>query len=347
MRNGQKSPLRRLYIAGVAMLALLAIGVAGYMIIEDWSFVDALYMTVIGVTTVGFTEVEPLSDGGHLFTIFVVLFGVGIALYTLTVLVQTVVEGELAAVLGVRRMNARIDALTDHYILCGFGRVGSEIAREFKERDASFVIIERTLEAIERCLRHGYLVVEGDATEDDILIEAGIMQARVLMAASDSDAGNTYMTLTAKALRPDLHVVARVGNSASEALALRAGADRVISPYGLAGRRMAISALQPLTVDFFDLIASERDGQQILAELVVAKDSLIANMQAHEAMHLCSTTTLLAILHEQGDVLVGPPDTYELEPGDRLMLITNEADMAQLGRMKDGVAAASSSRPTA
>ena len=344
-QSERPSPLRRLYFAGVALLALLAFGVAGYMIIEGWSFVDALYMTVIGVTTVGFAEVEPLSNGGRLFTIFVVLFGVGTALYILTALVQAVVEGELAEALGVRRMKSRIDALNDHSILCGFGRVGDEIAREFSERNAPFVIIEKNAEAIDRCVRLGYLVVEGDATEDDVLIEAGIMRARVLMAASDSDAGNTYMTLAAKALRPDLHIVARMGQAGSEALALRAGADRVISPYSLAGRHMAVSALQPLTVDFFDLMVSERDGRRLLAELIVTEDSLIANMQAHEAMRLSNSTTLLAIQHAGGDVMVGPPDTYALQPGDRLMLISNESDMEQLGRTRDATAATSSDQP--
>ncbi len=335
----------RLVRGVLILLLLLGFGVAGYMLIEGWSFLDALFMTVISVTTVGYEEVEPLSDGGRVFTIFVILFGVGTALYILTILVQTVIEGELGAFLGVRRMNARIDALNDHYILCGYGRVGEEIARQFAERSASFVVVEKDHVAVERCLRRGYLVVEGDATEDEVLIEAGIQRARVLMAASDSDAGNTYITLTAKALRPDLHVVARVGDSASEALTLRAGADRVISPYSLAGRRMAISALQPLTVDFVDLMASESDGRQLLAELVVTEDSVIANMQAHQAMHLCSSSTLLAIQHASGDVLVGPPDTYPLQPGDRLMLISNEPDMEQLGRTKDGVAATPGSQP--
>ena len=249
------------------------------------------------------------------------------------------VDGKLAEALRVRSMKSRIDALTDHSILCGFGRVGDEIAREFSERNAPFVIIEKNAEAIDRCVRLGYLVVEGDATEDDVLIEAGIMRARVLMAASDSDAGNTYMTLAAKALRPDLHIVARMGQAGSEALALRAGADRVISPYSLAGRHMAVSALQPLTVDFFDLMVSERDGRRLLAELIVTEESLIANMQAHEAMRLSNSTTLLAIQHAGGDVLVGPPDTYALQPGDRLMLITNESDMEQLGRTRDATTA--------
>jgi voltage-gated potassium channel len=320
----------------VTLSLLLAFGVAGYMVIEGWSFSDSLYMTVTTVTTVGYNEVHPLSEGGRVFTVFVILFGVGTALYILTILVQTVIEGELAAAFGVRRMQARIDALSDHYILCGFGRVGEEIAAEFAKRDVPFVIVEYVDEAVERSFNQGYLVVEGDATKDDILERAGIERARALMAASDSDAGNTYITLAAKALRPDLYVIARIGQAGGESRARRAGANRVISPYSLAGRRMALSALQPLTVDFFDLMSSERGGDQILAELVVTDESIVVNQEAHEAMHLANSTTLLAIQHESGDVVVGPPDSYRLQSGDRLMLLSNESDLTELGRTKEG-----------
>ncbi len=302
------------------------------MTIEGWSFLDALYMTVTTVTTVGFREVQPLSTGGRVFTIFMILFGVGVAFYLLTTVVQTVVEGELAAALGVRRMKARIEALRDHYILCGFGRVGEEIAREYVERGVPFVIVDNNPDAIERAQAHNYLLIEGDATQDAVLERAGIRWARALMAASDSDAGNTYITLTAKAMRPELFVVARVGQAASEPRVRRAGADRVISPYSLAGRRMALSALQPLTVDFFDVLASGRQREQLLAELVVSDDSVIAGRNVHEAMHNCGATALLAVQHPDGELLVGPPGSYVLQPGDRLMLLSNESDLDDLGR---------------
>ena len=328
-------PWRRLVAGGAALALLLAAGVAGYMTIEGWSFLDSLYMTVTTVTTVGFREVQPLSTGGRVFTIFMILFGVGVAFYLLTTVVQTVIEGELAEALGVRRMKARIDALRDHYILCGFGRVGEEIAREYTERGVPFVIVENNPEAIERAQQYDYLLIEGDATQDVHLKEAGIDRARALMAASDSDSGNTYITLTAKALRPELFVVARAGQVASEPRMRRAGADRVISPYVLAGRRIALSALQPLTVDFFDVLATGRQGDQILAEIVVSDDSLIARRNVHDAIQHCGSTTLLAVQHADGELLVGPPPTYVLHPGDRLMLVSNEQDLQLLGRTRE------------
>lgn len=327
-------PWQRIITGSLALTALITFGVAGYMIIEGWSFLDALFMTVISVTTVGYQEVEPLSRGGQLFTIFVILFGVGVAFYILTALVRTIIEGELGEAVGAQRMKARIDALQNHYILCGYGRVGEEIATEFKQRKVSFVIIESNAEAIERAHRDGYLIIEGDATLDSILEEAGIRRSRVLMAASDSDAGNTYITLTAKALRPDLYVVARVGQQASVARVRRAGADRVISPYSLAGRRMALTALQPLAVDFIDLLAAGGRGEQLLAELVVSDESLIAGQSAQDAVSQASATTLLAVQHADGELLVSPPPHYVLRGGDRLMLLTSDADIQELGRTR-------------
>jgi voltage-gated potassium channel len=317
------------------LFALLIFGVAGYMIIEGWSFLDALFMTVTTITTVGFREVHPLGAGGRIFTIFVILFGVGVAFYLLTTVVQTVIEGELAEALGIRRMKARIDALHDHYILCGFGRVGEEIAREYIERGVPFVIVENNQEAIERAQKYSYLLIEGDATQDANLREAGIERARALMAASDSDSGNTYITLTAKAMRPDLFVVARAGQAASEPRMRRAGADRVISPYALAGRRIALSALQPLTVDFFDVLATGRRGDQILAEIEVSDDSLIAGQNVHDAVQHCGSSTLLAVQQADGELLVGPPPAYVLRPGERLMLLSNEQDLQLLGRTRE------------
>jgi voltage-gated potassium channel len=329
-----RAPWTRILLGGGAFVALLIVGVAGYMTIESWSFLDALYMTVTTITTVGFREVRPLSDGGRVFTIFMVLFGVGVAFYILTTVVQTVVEGELAGALGVRRMQQRIDALTDHYVLCGFGRVGEEIAEEFVERGVPFVIVENNPEAIERAIAGQHLLIQGDATQDAVLEKAGVARARALMAASDSDAGNTYITLTAKALRPDLFVVARVGQPASEPRVRRAGADRVISPYSLAGRRMALSALQPLMVDFFDVLAAGGPSEQLLAELVVDEGSAIVGSAVHDALHDCRSSTLLAVQHPDGSLIVGPSTDYVLQQGDRLMLLSSESDMEVLGRLR-------------
>lgn len=323
-------PERRLRLAAVLLSALLTLGVAGYVFIEGWSFLDALYMTAITVTTVGFREVHPLSNGGRIFTIFLILFGVGVAFYILTTLVATVVEGDLGLALGVRRMRGRIEALRDHYILCGFGRVGDEIAREFAARKVTFVIVESVPESLERARKKGYLIVEGDATTDATLLEAGIQHARCLLAASDSDAGNTYIVLAAKALNPHLFVVARAGQPASEERVRRAGADRVISPYSIGGRRMALSALQPLVLDFIDTLAAGRHGEQILAELKVTEESGLAGLTIEGCFINCPGAIVLAIQKPTGPIQVGPRPTTILEVGDRLMVLGDEEDLEAL-----------------
>ncbi|HLB24163.1 MAG TPA: potassium channel family protein, partial [Dehalococcoidia bacterium] len=261
--------LRGRLFTGLGVFAgLLTFGTAGYMAIERWSFFDALFMTVTTVTTVGYREVRPLDTEGRIFTILLVLFGVGTAFYLLTTFVAFVIEGDLGAALGLTRMKSRIEQLSDHYILCGFGRVGEEIAREFAERGLPFVVVENNPDTTPHAVEAGYLLVEGDATSDEMLEQAGVRRAKVLLAASDSDSGNTYITLTAKALNPDIFVVARAGKRGSESRAVRAGADRVISPYVLSGRRMALSAIQPNMVDFIETLAI-RNADQILAEIEV------------------------------------------------------------------------------
>ena len=335
LRRGQAplplvEPQRRLLVAALLLSALVVLGVAGFMLIEGWSFLDALYMTVTTITTVGFQEVQPLSDGGRIFTVFLILFGVGVAFYILTTLVATVVEGDLGLALGVRRMKGRIEALRDHHILCGFGRVGEEIAREFTDRKIPFVIVESVPESLDRARKKGYLFVEGDAATDATLLEAGIRRARCLLAASDSDAGNTYIVLTAKALNPRLFVVARAGQPVSEERVRRAGANRVISPYSIGGRRMALSALQPLVLDFIDTLAAGRHGEQILAEIAVTDESGLAGLTIDGCFISCPGATVLALQKPTGPIQVGPRPSTVLEVGDRLMVLGDEEDLEAL-----------------
>lgn len=310
---------------------LLSGGTVGFMLIERWSFFDALYMTVTTVTTVGFQEVRPLDTEGRIFTIFLVLFGVGTAFYLLTTLVALVIEGDLGVALGLTRMKSRIDQLRDHYILCGFGRVGEEIAREFHERGMPFVVVENNPDTIQGAIDSGYLLIEGDAASDEVLLQAGVLRAKTLLAASDSDSGNTYITLTAKALNPKIFVVARAGKRESYARAMRAGADRVISPYTLSGRRMALSAIQPNIVDFMDTLAVGRNNDRILAEIEVTEDSRLFGLYIRHVLE-SSKVTILGVQRANGELIVGPREDVRLEHGDRLMVVGPEPDVAAISR---------------
>lgn len=320
--------LRTRLLRGVAVfVGLLAFGTAGYMTIERWSFLDALFMTVTTITTVGYREVRPLDTEGKIFTMGLLLFGVGTAFYLLTTFVAYVIEGDVGAAFSVTRMKNRIDQLRDHYILCGFGRVGEEIAREFSERQIPFVVVENNPDTTPRAAAAGHLLVEGDATSDTVLDQAGVERARVLLAASDSDSGNTYITLTAKALNPSIFVVARAGKRESEARALRAGADRVISPYVLSGRRMALSAIQPNMVDFIETL-SVRNAEQILAEIEVTEESGLLGLYVRHVLEVSPHVTVLGLQRTNGDLLVAPRADERLEMGDVLIVVGPEDEIA-------------------
>ena len=325
------TPWHRLALGGTAFLILWAVGTAGYMTIEGFSFLDAVYQTITAITTAGFGEINPLGDAGRVFTIAIIVLGILIILYILTAVMQVAVEGELESLLGVRRMKGKIEALHDHYILCGFGRVGEEIARDFKARGTPFVIVESNPEALERARKREYLLLEGDATSDAALLEAGIQRARCLLAASDSDSGNTYIVLTAKALNPRLFVIARVGQPVSMTRMERAGADRIISPYSIGGRRMALSALQPLVVDFIDTLATGGHGEEILAELEVTEESNLAGHTIEECFRSYPGATILGLQKPTGAIQVGPRPTTVLELGDRLMVLGSEACLEAIG----------------
>ena len=319
-----------------ALLVLLPLlGTIGYMVIEGWGFLDALYMTVITMTTVGFREVQPLSTGGRLFTMVLAAAGVGAIFYALVGLFQFLLEGELAQLLGVRRMKGRIESLSEHYILCGFGRVGAEIAREFTARGVPFVIVEAGPEEIGRAQESGYLVVEGDATSDAILRAAGVDRARGLLAASDSDAGNTFIVLAAKALRPGLYVVSRAARPESGPRMQRAGADRTISPYSIAGRRMALSALQPLVVEFIDTLATARQAERILAEIEISEESGLGGRTIQDVMSSSPGAVVLGVQRATGAIRVGPLSDTALEVGDALIVLGEEAELEAIRPAKN------------
>jgi voltage-gated potassium channel len=319
-----------LLTAGALLLLVPIIGTAGYIIIEGWNFLDALYMTITTMTTVGFREVRPLDDAGRVFTIFLAIFGIGVIFYGFISLFQFVLEGELGMLLGVRRMKGKIESLRDHYILCGFGRVGEEIAREFSARHLPFVVVENNPEAIERAERRDYLLLVGDATSDEVLKEAGIDRATCLLAASDSDSGNTFIVLAAKALKPDLFVVSRAAHPESEPRMARAGADRVFSPYVIAGRQMALSALHPVVVEFIDTLATRGEGAPVLAEIDVSDGAGLAGGTIHDILHACKTVVVLGLQKPSGELTVGPGTDTVLEAGDRVIVMGQEAELEQI-----------------
>ena len=229
----------------LALGALVALGVAGYMLIEGWSFLDAAYMTIITFTTVGYEEVRPLSQTGRIFNMFVMVGGVGVMLYILTSVVHMVVAQQaLRHLVRRRRMRTRISRLSGHFIVCGFGRVGKAVALTLKEQSAPLVVIDKDPEVLTEAEQHGLLCLHGDPTRDEDLLTARVDEALGLVAATGNDSDNIYISLTARGLNPSLRIIARASRADAEDKLRRAGADEVISPHVIGGRHMALTAVE-------------------------------------------------------------------------------------------------------
>jgi len=308
-----RGPLRRLAVALAGLLALLGYGTAGYMLLERYSFLDALFMTVITVSTVGFEEVHRLDAAGEAFTISVIAFGVIGFLYTFGVLVELLSSGEWQRQRRARRVQRRLDDLRDHVIVCGYGRTGRQAVLELTQSQQTFVVIEWNPDGLASVEQDRVLHVLGDASSDEVLERAGIGRARALISAVDSDERNVYIVLTARTLRPDLYIVARSSHPDSAEKLRRAGADRVVSPYTLSGRRMAALAMQPAVVDTFDLLVGGADTSMRVEELVVGADAGRGRTAADLRR---SGAVLLALRSGDGALRVGPGDAEVLRPDD-------------------------------
>jgi len=324
---------RRLRLALAVLACVMVVGTVGYLIL-GFGLLDAVYQTVTTVTTVGFREVQPLSDAGIVFTIVLILLGVGTALYALGVLIQTLVEGDLHDVFGRRRMEHKIADIERPVIVCGFGRVGREIAKDVVDAGAHPVIVDRNAE---RLASSPYATVVGDATDDGVLRRAGLDRARALVAALDTDAGNLFVTVSARALRPDLFIVARVRVDESIEKLRRGGADRVVNPQSIGGARMAAFVLQPHVTEFLDVVMHDRDIEFRLEEVTVAPDSAIVGDTLREAQIRGRTGALvLALRDENGAFSTNPSPDARLGGGQVLIAIGTPRELTALAELVDG-----------
>jgi len=330
--------LRRVQSAVLALVIITGVGVLGYMVFEGWSFTDALYMTVITLTTVGYREVRVLDASGQLWTMLLLITGVGTLFYAAVSSVELVVEGTVRGYFGRRRVKAAISRLDGHYILCGYGRVGRQVAREFAVDDVPFVIVEQDREVLEECLAEGNLALLGQASDDEVLEEAGILRAGGLIAAVDSDADNVFVVLSARKLNPRLHIVARASSEESAAKLEIAGADRTLSPYAVGGRRLASLATQPLVVDFLDVVTRGEKGIEFrLEEFSVPKDSTIAEHTIGELKIGERTGAIvLAIRTTEGNFDTTPSADDRLRAGDTLIVLGSRGQIERLEQLMRG-----------
>jgi voltage-gated potassium channel len=329
------SPRRRLISIGIALLAVIAIGTTGYLIIQDeWSLLDCVYMTIITLSTVGFREIDGLSDGGRIFTMVLIVGGVGVMFYSLGTIVQYLIEGQITNIWGIRRMKDNIAKIKDHIIICGYGQVGREVAITFKSEGVPFVVIDQNQEAIAKAAGDGQLYVQGNATRDDILEEAGIQRARGLVAAVGSDADNIFITLSARGLRSDLLIVARAFAEESESKLKRAGADRVILPLRLGGRRLAMIALHPLVIDFVETTIHSRERDFVLEDVSIASGSPLAGMTIKQGQEISGGAAILAVKKKGGALLGNPAQETVLEAGDEVVVMGTRQQLSSFERTK-------------
>ncbi|MDF1565085.1 MAG: potassium channel protein [Deltaproteobacteria bacterium] len=314
----------------VALVVLTVGGALGYHLLLDLGPLDALYQSVTTLSTVGFSELVPFTDDAKIFTIALVILGVGTVFYTLTLVVATVIEGELRTRFRSRIMQRKIESLDRHYVLCGYGRVGVEVARGLAERGEAFVVVDQDPGAVQRSREQGYLTVEGSITEEEILREAGTHRAKSLIATANSDAVNTYVALTAKHLQPEIFVVARSEIPGSDQKLRLAGADQVISPHALSGRRMMLSAVQPLMTDFMDTLSAGRFGELVLAEFNVTAGSPLNGSALSQAFTHAPSVRVLGIRRTDGEIIVGPKGSHVLGEGDMVILLADEDQIARL-----------------
>jgi len=321
-----RTAARRLWTSLAVFAGVVVVGVAGYMLIEGWPLLDAVYMTVTTISTVGFGELHTLSATGRVFTMVLILMGIGTLGFALASVVDFLVEGHLLGLLEGRRMNRNIEHLTDHHVIAGVGRVGAEVARAFAREGAPFVIVDQDPEAVARARQEGWLVVEGDATEEGVLERAGIARARSLVGALDSDADNVFVTLTARTLNPGIFIVARSTTTRTEERLRKAGADRVLTPSIIGGRRLASLVLHPLVSDYLDLITHGDDFEFQLEEFTLRPGGAVEGKTIRDArLHDDYGIFVLAVRQRDGRIEAKPTAETLLSAGDRVVLLGTSA----------------------
>ena len=312
----------------VALLLLVLVGgTVGYMLIEGWDLLDSAFMTVITVSTVGYQTVHPLSLGGKLFSIALILVGVGTMLYSLGLFAELLSGGQLANWRAQRRLDRAASSLVDHFIICGYGRIGTRVLAELERSGVPHIAVDQTPEAVGRLRREGRLFLEGDAASEEVLRRAGVERARGLICAVDSDERAVYITLAARSLNPNLYIIARAGQPESLRRLELAGADRVLSPYRMAGHRMAEMALRPGVVEVMDTLGQA--GSEIgVEEMVVPQGWHLSGSTLRDSGLLGpGTARLLAVRRSPTALFIGPAEDQDIRAGDLLVVLGSAAEI--------------------
>lgn len=325
-------------VLGLSVPALLlGIGTLGYMVIEGWGAFDALYMTVITLTTVGFAEIHPLGSAGRTFTMLLSLGGVFTMFYAATALISAIVTGQVRGDLWRQRMERRLDALHDHVIVCGLGRMGRLVCGEFSALGEPFVVIDRSAEVLESFTFPAAIPLAGDATSDEVLRRAGVDRARVLVTLAASDADNLYITMSARLLNEKLTIVARAEEDGAEKKLVRAGANRVISPYVIGGHRVAQAVLRPAVMDFLELATREDYLELQIEEIDLQPGSALAGAQIKDTRIRRDLGIIVVAVKRGTEAMVfNPSPDMAMAAGDTLIVLGHREQLDRLERLARG-----------
>lgn len=318
-------------LAITLLVTVIAGGTLGYVVIEGWGVWDSFYMAVITVTTVGYREVHPLSRMGEAFTVVLLTGGVGTALYAFTLLATIVVEGGLHKRFQDRRRTRMLDTIKDHFILCGYGRIGSMVAQQFARQKVPFVVIDLDPERVHVAMEQGFLAVVADASNEDVLRRVGIERARGLIAAVSTDAENVYAILTARVLGPNLFIVGRSETEDGSRKLVRAGANRVVTPYQIGAIQMAQTAIRPAVVDFVQLATSSENLELAIEEILISQQSTLANQSILDA-NLRQRFGVIVVGIQRPDLHIDfnpEPDTA-IRAGDKLVVLGRPHSLKRL-----------------
>jgi len=327
----QRRLLRRcLFIVGLLGI-ILVVGTAGFVLIDGYSWFDGFYMTLTTIATVGYGEIRPLSTAGRVFNSFLIMFGVSALFLAFGAMTQTIIELEFDDRYGKRRKRRMIHELHDHFIVCGFGRVGRNASYEFQRANIPFLVLDRNEQRVAKAADAGMLAIIADATRDDSLREAGVMRAKGLIAALPSDAENLFIILSAKTLNPKLTVVTRASEEEAEIKMRRAGADTVFTPYAITGRQLADALLRPHVVEFMDFGRSNIGPKVTMEQVCVTANAEMTRKTFGQLLELRkSGVIVLAIRKQAGETTFNPPPEFEISAGDYLIVMGERSNLQKL-----------------
>jgi len=330
---GSRNIIRALIMLGLVLL----IGTAGYMVIEGWQLLDAIYMTVITITTVGFREVRTVSPPGKIFTLVLICMGMGIIAYTLGMVAQVMVEFQVRSILGRRKLGLKIKSIKNHYILCGYGRIGRIISQELKSSRIPLLVVDSNPDSKQSFEQQDIPYIIDDATSEDVLIEAGIERAKGLISVVLSDADNLFITMTARGLNPGLFILARAEEEQSRKKLLRAGANRVVLPYLIGGQKMAHTITKPAVTDFLELTVHDKNIELEMGELLVKDRSKLKGVTlADSGIRQEMNVIIVAIRKENGEMAFNPSSETRIETGDTLIALGPDNDLKKLSAILSG-----------